>query len=60
MAIPTPASPVTLSALESAGVAFLGAFAGALTVIGASLTGSLEVGVIAAAAALGYHAYQAS
>jgi hypothetical protein len=41
-------------------VSFVGAFAGALGLAGASLTGSLEVGLVAAAAYLGYHAYQTS
>jgi hypothetical protein len=60
MAVPTPTPPYTLGALEGGVVAFLGAFAGAFGVAGASLTGSLLTGVVAAAVFLGYHAYQSS
>ena len=60
MATPPPPTPYSLGAVEAAGVSFLGAFAGALLVAGTTLTGAAEVGVIAAAAALGYHAYQSS
>jgi len=60
MAIPTPPAPLTFGAIEAAGISFLGAFVGALAIVGSSLVGSVEVGVIAAAATLGYHAYQAS
>jgi hypothetical protein len=56
---PTP-SPVTLGALEAAGIAFIGAFAGAALVAGTTLVGAAEVGAVAAAVTLGYHAYQSS
>lgn len=58
MAVPTP--PYSIGSVEGAVVAFIGAFAGAFAVAGASLTGSALTGVIAAAAFLGYHAYQSS
>jgi hypothetical protein len=60
MAVPTPTPPYSISAIEGAVVAFFGAFAGAFGVASASLTGSLLTGVVAAAAFLGYHAYQSS
>jgi hypothetical protein len=60
MAVPSPSPPYSISALEGAVVAFIGAFAGALTLVGSSLTGSAEVGLVSAAAYLGYHAYQSS
>lgn len=63
MAVPTPGSnpsPISLGALEYAAVAFLGAFAGALAVVGDSVPHAAEIGGVAAAAALGYHAYQSS
>ena len=60
MAIPTPTPPYSIGAIEGAAVAFVGAFASALTLVGATLTGSAEVGLVSAALYLGYHAYQAS
>jgi hypothetical protein len=62
MAVPTPTSttPYSIGALEGAAVSFLGAFAGAFTLAGATLTGSILTGAVAFAAYLGYHAYQNS
>ena len=61
MAVPsTPTPPYSIGAIEGAVVAFIGSLAGALGLAGATLTGSLEVGLVAAAAYLGYHAYQSS
>jgi len=56
MAIPTPPAPVTLGAIEAAGISFLGAFAGALGGVGSAPVGPVEGGVLAGAANLGYHA----
>jgi len=57
----TPAAtPYTIGAIEGAVVAFVGSFAGALLVAGATLTGSLEAAIIPALGFLGYHAYQSS
>lgn len=58
--IPSPSPPYSVSALEGAGVSFLGAFASALLLAGSTLAGSAEVGIVTAAAYLGYHAYQSS
>lgn len=57
---PPPQPPYSIGSIEGAVVAFLGSFVGAITLIGATLTGSLEVGAISALAYLGYHAYQNS
>ncbi len=66
MAAPTPTHsppPITLSIAESAGVAFGGAFVGALAVEGDySSVGIVKAAVVAAVAffgALGYGGYQA-
>jgi hypothetical protein len=56
-----PAVPTyTLGNIEAAAVSFLGAFAGALLVVGADLTHAAEIGALAAALSLGYNAYQTS
>ena len=60
MAIPTPPTPYSLGAIEAAGVSFVGAFAGSLALVGATLAHSAEIGLVAAAASLGYAAYQSS
>jgi len=61
MAIPTPT--ISLSILESAGVAFGGAFVGALTIdgdyTGTGVVKALVAGAIAFFGALGYGGYQA-
>jgi len=60
MAVPTPTPPYSIGAIEGAVVAFVGAFAGALALVGATTFGSIEVGLVSAAAYPGYHAYQNS
>ena len=63
MAVPTTTSaptPYSIGAIEGAVVAFVGSFASALTLVGVSLQGASEIGLISAAAYLGYHAYQSS
>jgi len=67
MSAPAPTPPYSVGALEMAGVSFLGAFAGALISAGVfvgittvSLEGAAVTGIVAFAAALGYHAYQSS
>lgn len=57
---PPPTGGYSLGALEAAGVSFLGAFAGALALVGETVEHAALIGVIAAAASLGYHAYQSS
>ena len=63
MAVPTPtpaSPPYSITALEGAVVAFLGSFASSLLIVSNTLSQSAEIGVVAAAAYLGYHAYQSS
>ena len=52
----TVSGAITTSALETAGVTFAGAFASAYELAGASITGAILVGIVAAAGVLGYHA----
>ena len=56
----TPNPPYSIGALEGAGIAFLGAFAGAYAIAGGTVIASALAGVGAFAAYLGYHAYQSS
>ena len=61
MAIPTPApAPYSLGAVEAAAVSFAGSFAGALLIVGTTVESAALIGLVAAAASLGYHSYQSS
>ncbi len=60
-AAPTaPNTPYSIGAIEGAVVAFIGAFASALALAGDTVPHAAEIGAVAAAGFLGYHAYQSS